>query len=65
MNKKEYMTPDVQVIEIEKMTLLAGSGVSSDNGIGYGGLDEGSLLEPESPELFDVSEGMSGLDIKL
>lgn len=65
MNKKEYMTPDVQVIEIEKMTLLAGSGVSSDNGIGYGGLDEGSLLEPESPELFDVSEGMSGLDIEL
>ena len=65
MNKKEYMTPDVQVIEIEKMTLLAGSGVSSDNGIGYGGLDEGSLLEPESPGLLDVSEGMSGLDIEL
>ena len=65
MNKKEYMTPDIQVVEIEKMTLLAGSGVSSDSGIGYGGMDEGNMLDPESPELLDVSEGMSGLNIEL
>lgn len=54
MKKKEYLTPDLQVIEIEKMALLAGSGIVSDLDIGYGGLDEGGSLDPDAPELLDV-----------
>lgn len=32
------------------MQLLAGSGVSSDNGIGYGGIDENGEIDPQVPE---------------
>ena len=53
MRKKEYMTPTMDVVEIEKMTLLAGSGVSS-NGIDYGGVDDGGTLDPASPDLEDI-----------
>ena len=52
MRKKEYMTTTMDVVEIEKMTLLAGSGVSS-NGIDYGGVDDGTH-DPASPDLEDI-----------
>jgi hypothetical protein len=50
MKKKEYMTPTMDVVEIEKVTLLAGSGVTSDE-IGFGGIDEEGTLDPAAPEL--------------
>lgn len=49
MQKKEYMTPNMEVMEIKTMTLLAGSGVNSDLGIDYGGIDEGGSLDPAAP----------------
>lgn len=48
MQKKEYMIPTMDVVEIEKVTLLAGSGVTSD-GIDFGGIDEGGTLDPAAP----------------
>lgn len=50
MKKKEYMTPTMDVVEIEKVTLLAGSGVTGD-GIGYGGIDDTGGLDPDAPTL--------------
>ena len=56
MKKKEYMTPTMDVVEIEKVTLLAGRGVTSD-GIDYGGVDDSGALDPDAPTL----EGLTGL----
>lgn len=56
MKKKEYMTPTMDVVEINKVTLLAGSGVTSED-IGFGGTDDGGALDPDAPTL----EGLTGL----
>ena len=49
--KKIYMTPELEEIEIKNsMSLLAGSGISSDNGIGWGGEDDGTH-DPAAPGL--------------
>ena len=41
--KKTYIAPNTDVVEIESEMILAASGVYSDKGIGYGGVDtEGS-----------------------
>lgn len=53
MKKKMYITPEVQVVEAENVQLLTGSGVNSDLGIGYGGVDEGGTLDPSAPEFSD------------
>ena len=48
--KKIYTTPELEEIEIKSnQPLLLGSGVTSD-GIGYGGVDDGTH-EPGAPEL--------------
>lgn len=47
MKKRLYIAPDMEVVEVKAMTLLAGSGVSSDSGIGYSGVDVGGLQDPE------------------
>jgi hypothetical protein len=65
MKKKEYLTPGVQVIETGKMALLAGSGIISNLDTGFGGLDEGGSLDPDAPELLDVSSGLNELEIEL
>ena len=51
MKKKEYIAPSMDVVEIKNMQLLAGSGVTSDNGIDYGGIDDEGILDPSSPDL--------------
>ena len=41
--KKTYIVPNTVVVDIESEMILAASGVNSDTGIGYGGVDtEGS-----------------------
>ena len=45
----------VPIVEIEKVTLLAGSGVTGD-GIDFGGVDINGDLEPSAPELLDLEE---------
>lgn len=51
MKKKEYIAPSIEVVEVKNMQLLAGSGVTSDSGIDYGGVDEGGTLDPTAPGL--------------
>ena len=47
MKKKEYMTPTMDVVEINGVTLLTGSdGVTSD-GIDFGGTDDFGSLDPD------------------
>ena len=54
MKKKTYTIPDMEVFEIQTMTLLAGSGVSSDEfDLDFGGVDEGGALDPAAHELND------------
>ncbi len=51
MKKKEYIAPSMDVVEIKNMQLLAGSGVTSDNGIDYGGVDDEGIIDPMAPDL--------------
>ena len=52
MKKKEYIAPLTEMVEIENMQLLTGSGVTAD-GIDYGGVDEDGILDPSAPGLFE------------
>jgi hypothetical protein len=63
MKKKAYMMPAMQVVKIDNVQLLSGSGVTSENGIGFGGVDEGGTLDPSAPGLLNPSDpsGMLGL----
>ena len=47
MKKRLYIAPDMEVVEVKAMTLLADSGVSSDSGIGYSGVDDNGSEDPE------------------
>jgi hypothetical protein len=51
--KKEYQAPAVEVLECIMAEMIAVSGVGSENGIGYGGVDEGGVIEAESRPFFD------------
>lgn len=64
--KKEYLKPNMEVLEAEDMTLLASSpiGVYSDNGLKYGGVDEDGDLDPEQI-IEDSSTAMKGRQIFL
>ena len=47
--KKTYFAPTVEVMEVKANQLLMASGVTSDNGIPFGGVDEGGTLDPAAP----------------
>ena len=47
MKKKEYIAPAVELVECDDMVLLAGSGVTSDVGIGWGGIDDDGSKDPD------------------
>ena len=49
MKKKIYMTPDMETIDLKANQLLMASGVASNNGIEFGGVDEGGTLDPAAP----------------
>jgi hypothetical protein len=55
MKKKIYMTPDIQVVEIEMTQLLAASGITSD-GIEWGGVDTEGTLDPAAPGMPNMGE---------
>ena len=57
MKRKTYITPHVQVVKTEYLQLLSSSGVTSNNGIGFGGFDDGGAIDPASREL----QGLLGL----
>ena len=46
--KKTYIAPNTDVVEIESEMILAASGVHSDTGIGYGGVDTEGSMEAEA-----------------
>ena len=51
--KKEYKTPAVEVLEYMTEGMTCTSGVGSDNGIDYGGVDENGSMNAETRMLFD------------
>ena len=46
--KKIYIAPNTVVVEIESEMILAASGVHSDKGIGYGGVDTDGSIDAEA-----------------
>lgn len=45
--KKSYISPVLDAADMESEDILAASlGVGGDNGIGYGGVDNGGTVEP-------------------
>lgn len=46
--KAKYITPGMEIEELSVENMIATSGVTSDNGIGYGGVDEDGSLTPSS-----------------
>lgn len=45
--KKRYIIPETNVVRMYGETILSVSGVISNNGIDYGGVDEEGELDPE------------------
>ncbi|MCI6460360.1 MAG: hypothetical protein MSA35_03190 [Prevotella sp.] len=46
--KKTYIAPNTDVVQIESEMILSASGVSSDTGIGYGGVDTDGSMDAEA-----------------
>ena len=46
--KKEYRNPVVDVLECMTEQMIAASGVDSNNGIGYGGIDNDGSINAET-----------------
>lgn len=59
--KKNYITPNTEVVTIETPQLLNVSG--GDKGIGYGGKDIGGSEDPSSREIDDIFEDLDILPI--
>lgn len=51
--KKIYITPSIEVVDYSTETMMAASGVSSNNGIGFGGVDEDGSIVPSSNDRRD------------
>lgn len=54
--KKEYIIPRINLLDSDTMEIMAASGVSSTNGIDYGGTDESGSIVPSAKSLFDDEE---------
>lgn len=53
--KKTYMKPVIDIDGMEAETIICASqGVTSGNGIGYGGVDENGSKDPASRREFSV-----------
>ena len=48
--KKKYSTPGMTMVELQHTGPLANSDISSDYGLGYGGVDGDGSVIPESRE---------------
>ena len=60
--KKTYIIPSMEEVKTSGLCLLSGSGVSGDNGIGFGGIDDGGH-DPGMPSLDIESEDLLGLPL--
>ena len=54
--KKTYTIPATYVAEMKIGTILMASGVASNKGIGYGGVDNEGSKDPESRQLRNPDE---------
>ena len=61
--KKTYKKPSLVVVECKTEAMLAGSGVSSGNGIGFGGVDTGGTQIPAAREIDDLIEQVQMMDM--
>lgn len=52
--KKYYIQPRVVKERIEAMNLLSGSEVKSNNGIGFGGVDNNGSADPDANSNSDL-----------
>ena len=48
--KKKYIIPEMKVVRLHGETILSASGVTSNNGIGYGGVDVDGSLDADVKE---------------
>lgn len=48
--KKKYNAPGVKIVGLLAIKLLANSGVHSDVGLRYGGVDRSGSMNPETKE---------------
>ena len=55
--KKQYIIPSMSEVTLDSMQLLSGSIKSSNDEIGYGGVDDGGTKDPSSRRFgFDWDE---------
>jgi hypothetical protein len=58
--KKIYKNPDYIIMHLQSLQMISASnGVTSNNGIGYGGVDDDGSLDPDTKEFkstFDWEE---------
>ena len=57
MKRKRYMTPALEAEGMSDLELLTASGVSSDRGIGYGGVDKDGTKDPSAPYYDEEEDG--------
>lgn len=51
--KKTYLVPVCNMVRMEEEEMVATSGMTSDNGIGYGGVDVDGNWDPEVKGIFN------------
>lgn len=51
--KREYQAPATEVLEYMTERMTCASGVSSNNGLEYGGIDENGTMNAETRILFN------------
>lgn len=57
--KKIYISPNSIILHLQCVKMISTSGVTSNNGIGYGGVDESGSLEADTKKFntnFDWDE---------
>ena len=57
MKRKRYMTPALEAEGMSDLELLAASGVRSEKGIGYGGIDKDGTKDPSAPYYDEEEDG--------
>lgn len=51
--KKTYIMPSLEEVKTSGLLLLKASGISSESGIGFGGVDTSGSHDPDAPA-FDI-----------
>ncbi len=57
MKRKRYMSPAIEAEGMSALELLTVSGVSSEKGIGYGGVDKDGTKDPSAPGYYEEEDG--------